>query len=282
MRCKKIVVIALPFICCATGVVALSPNCYLPLGVGRNVGELHRVVIIGKDGRKTLAEYEKSKNIPLSQVKQRFSPTGLFSCAGTRVTGQLTGSNDVVTTASHVFVNDRCKMYTPLSPCFFKPINSNRHYSVNLSSLVFGCNPGNRDEDWAVVKLNRPIDGASFYDIPSDEIRIRQDKIVTQVTYENNNFKRKGNYPSTVQDCIVYKMYESVYFHDCDTGGGASGSAQLIDNTIVGINIGETTFKGSDGSDRNWNVGVPIRGEFLNSIKKLVVTRILNNTITSD
>jgi hypothetical protein len=265
-------IIAHMFMGCAAGVAASSPLHSYPFGARGNTGILHPVVIIEKDNRQTLPEYAKSNDVNPSEINKKFSPTGLFSCEGKWATAQLTGANNVVTTASHVFYTRQCKRYKFVKHCFFRPLNSARRYRVDLSSLLYGCNPDSRDNDWAVAKLVGRVENASFYNIPSPNIVIPEGQKVTQISYLHKNFKRKGKYPPTVQDCAIRMEKRSWYLHDCDSGSGSSGSAQLIENTIIGINTAESATErdGSTFSNTHWNLAIPLRGEFLNSIRKLL------------
>ena len=274
IRCvlAALAVIALSLTCSAAGADGLFTFHSRTIDARAGLSNFHRVVVIGKDNRQTLTEYAKAKHILLLDINRKFSPTGLFSCEGQWATGQLTGANNIVTTASHVFHDKNCKKYQSVKHCFFKPVNSKRRCSVDLSSLIFGCDPDFIDKDWAVAKLDRPVENTNFYDVPLPYIVIPEHQPITQVSYLHKNFKQKGNYPPTAQDCMVRAEQRATYLHDCDTGGGSSGSAQLIGNTLVGINVGECVCDDnrSEFSEKYWNIGVPLRGEFLSSIKKLL------------
>src|SRR6516165_12389031 len=66
--------------------------------------DFHRIAAFGSrekgtDKRRTFPEYARETGQTLRQVQSQFSPTGHFACNGHWGTGQLSGSNDVITTA---------------------------------------------------------------------------------------------------------------------------------------------------------------------------------------
>jgi hypothetical protein len=134
---------------------------------------LHHVAIIDEDSRQTEAEYARKTGQPLAAVQKRFAATGQVRCAdGSRLSGQLTGKADVVTTAAHGFYDFRsCKIGTrDYSSCTFnakirgKQI-TRRIKSVEATGYDHCVGDPIEGDDWAVVKLDRAIPDIVPYDV---------------------------------------------------------------------------------------------------------------------
>jgi hypothetical protein len=96
---------------------------------------LHRVVVLGSDGRKTFSGYAAAKGKTEAEIIQKYSAVGLFNCDGSWGSGQLTGSANTVTAAGHAFFAfESCRPF-PRESCIFQPVASNEIFEVDLSSL---------------------------------------------------------------------------------------------------------------------------------------------------
>ncbi len=254
------------------------PRCNSFGGERANVTDLHRVAVIGEDDRMTFSEYAGIKNLPINRVQKKLSATGIFSCNGADATGQLTGANDVVTTVGHHFFDKQCLRMDEPDSCYFQPLGSMEKFKVKIETLVSGCMPGRRNGDWAVIKLERPVTDASFYNLPTQDFVPANGQAITQVSAYHQNFIRNGATPPTVQPCSIRETNPyGTFKHDCDTGYGSSGSAQLLNvdgstsPTMVALSVSQAKPVYPDGTPfgpSHYNLAVPVAGEFLKALNK--------------
>ncbi len=281
---------ALPFPKCPTGNLDLHTQSEL----------LHKVALLGDDGRRTLPELAAELELSPEQIERDLSGIGAFWCAGARYTAQLTGSMDVITTAAHAFYLDDCRpVVTNGRPCQFQPANSRDLYDVHIdwNNLENPTNPRDakikcpRDhEDWAVLKLKKAVTNAQYLNVGERDVSTPRDREIIQLATKANLHNRTVD--SLAQRCSARKRgtlknWSSVILHDCDTEPGASGGAQVTYDKdqkkffIFGVHkggesqldsssgAGSTKFKDFDGN-KNANISVPVGGQFLAEIKRMI------------
>lgn len=287
----KTIVVALSVVSVSQLAFAISlPKCPKSNGDLREQSELlHKVVIMGADERKSVADYALGKGFKKNDIpafEEIFSPTGILECGGAFSTAQLTGANNVITTASHTFFSPDCSQRWDDDPnwCTFQ-LENHKPVKLDFKSLIANCHRPSRN-DWAVVKLAEPIAGAKFYELPGEDTELNSGEPVVTVTG-----LRLDKYPEkkkTVQQCTIRHAYSGgsvAATHDCDTEPFSSGSAQLQSSgnsfVIRAIHVGgklkddpNKTHKGGDYiPSANYNVSVPVNGAFLRAIRQYVPAR---------
>jgi len=251
-------------------------GCGPVAGASGNVRNLHRVAIMGSDHREILGDFVRRKRLS-SNV---FAAMGEINCLGFEMTAQLSGADNVLTTAAHVFFHPNCSLKPGRETCFFRPNNSTEHFELDLTSLVHGCRPGDFNGDWAVVKLKSSVPNVRPFEVPRSEVHLSANQRITMASHVAVNFSRNGVYPSHAQECLAravnYQENPSVKT-DCDTGGGASGSAWLVDGprgfVLGGIHTGTGSNLG-DGPEYDdivhYNRGAPLIGEFFRALNQAI------------
>jgi hypothetical protein len=189
----------------------------------------------------------------------------------------------VITTASHHFFDRDCQRVDIPGTCYFQQLGSQKKYLADITTLKSDCVPHRGKGDWAVVKLKKPVSDGRFYRVPESDVELRVGEITMVVSSSQINFKVGEAYPPSVQNCEIKEVTSyGIFLHDCDTGGGSSGSAHLANSdagrTLVGINVGFSAEDSAqrpipDGEpfniDHHYNISIPVAGELLKAIKEL-------------
>lgn len=273
---KHLILLAIALI--APSALAISiPKCpHGNLDLDAQAGLLHKIAILGEDGRSKLKDKEHPE-------------VGTLWCAGFASTAQLSGSNGVITAASHAFLDENCKMIvSDTDECSFEPPRSPRRYPVDIKTLKSGC-PKKRQDDWAVVRLKSSVPDGQFLAIPSKEMELSPGSDIKQISVRFN--------PASMtvvryqQNCNVREMHPAflgaVAFHDCDTERSASGGAQIVEHEnqhyLMAIHIGGKSKETLDRSGRtkpgeydgneNRNISLTVTGKFREAILELVGTQ---------
>lgn len=233
-----------------------------------------QVSVIGSDERQTFDQYALNKGVSPSTVEKTFAATGVLACGDAQVTAQLTESSSVITTSGHFFKvpTEGCREMPTLKSkkCSFYTHDGsgwNVEHPVDVSSLQLGtCVPGQHDGDWAVLKLSKPAKGVKPYTIPGESEALSEpQKVINPVAF-SDNFKVGGTYPRSLTECSI-KNAGSLLLTDCDSGQGASGSANLKQErgSLKLIAITSYSEYGSEG----WsNYSVPLTGDFYRAVRE--------------
>jgi aerobic-type carbon monoxide dehydrogenase small subunit (CoxS/CutS family) len=269
---------------------ARTEDCHIKANSNAHHSDLiQAATIVGADDRKTEDEYAQSSGSALDRVNQAFAASGILNCGGFEQTAQITGKNNVITTAGHMFFDDNCnaRANSDVSQCFFRGSGAanEKLYYVDASTLKAGtCQKGGHIEDWAVMKLTEAVEGVEPYRVPSNKVRFREGDTILNVSSFAVNFKGGNQEQANLNVCSIKAVFPDRYTPlktDCDTGPGASGSAQFIlgsggvslepANLILSaINVAESKDH-SDGADYNdksqYNVSVPVAGKFYDALK---------------
>lgn len=257
----------------------------IPLGpttnvsVGTQAGLVHKIALLGKDGRELVSEYQDRKNKgrpSRDQIdyRKKFEATGILNCGGSIGSAQLSGAADVITTASHAFWGKNCEPWLSEGLCFFE--TAGQKVMVDMTSVRGSCPYPDMRKDWAVVKLKKAIKDVQPYAIPDQDWYLDEGRNITQVSAANkSNFKNRSQ-EKTVQDCRVRNVFKKgvvAATHDCDTDKYTSGASQLDAETymLVGIHVGGQNLKNGDYQlPHNYNALVPLNGEFLSELRRAV------------
>ena len=69
--------------------------------------DIHKVVVFGRDSRRTVEEFAASEKLSAPDLRRKFAASGLIECGGAHGAGQLTLTDDLITTAAHVFFDEK-------------------------------------------------------------------------------------------------------------------------------------------------------------------------------
>lgn len=274
-----------------------SSHC--PQGtLDRHLDDLvHRVVHVGKDRRQTIEEYAAAQKPPITvaAAKARLAAIGLMVCptgpATVEVVNTGNGISKVVPTSSHPFYTNKCCLISPTECKITFPFSGDKEpFTIDPSTFqTGGCakQDDDRNKDWAVFSLDRPVRGATPSGIPrrgAPPIPVGQEFITT--CPRSDNFIRNGKKPFHIETCATQHQFRFANVPlqtDCNTGGGCSGAGQhlwLGDRfSLAAIHVGGVQDVGIEpGSgydpDRNFNSSVPLTGEFLESIHDLLEGKV--------
>lgn len=217
---------------------------------------IHKTAAVGNAGRMTEEEYAKAKKKPLAEVKKEFAATGTLKCGTKELSAQLTGANNVITTAGHsLFTITNCTQVRAPESCKFSINVGGKSITKDVAGLVDtgfnSCRVGARaslNQDWAVMSLKEGIEGADYYELPYESDSIKPMQNVVAVAAQSIDFVRKDKsgkkiYPKSIEDCQIQtpnSLNLPRYFEsDCDAAIGASGGSILkrgaSRHTLVGI-----------------------------------------------
>ena len=234
------------------------------------------VVVFGQDGRELPKAFAMEHQLDADALVSSHVASGLIQCGNAHGAGQLTLSDDVVTTAAHVFFDENG---LPRSKTCTFNITIGGHESqtpIDLSSIVAGSkNPYDAAvaHDWAVARLTRSLSGIKPYGIAAD---IHENEPVTFVA--RGHIDWGGAKSLSMQDCLLHDQLSSgeegtrEFSFDCDTGDGASGGAVMFDRNysrIGAILVGwrsNQPFKAVPFSHTHYNFAVTIEGGFRQAV----------------
>lgn len=218
---------------------------YIPEGL-----ESDTRAIVGTDDRVPLTEsaFPWSTIGPLYWVSA--DGTILSSCTGTLV------GRDVVLTNSHCL--DHPATGRTVSPAAYRAMQDKLVFVPNMIegnfvsedvaivtdnySYGWSTNPGSPQHDWALLKINKPLGNTYGYlgwrslDFSNPAVLSTMQNTVTLAGYSADYPDRltrqrlglggsEGETAGRHQRCSINGQVEGVIFHNCDTMGGASGSA---------------------------------------------------------
>ncbi len=263
-----------------TGV--LSPAFSAPLmpevSTPPAVTDVVPIVVFGKNSRRSIEEFAAENRLDPAVLHRTYAASGLIECGNLHGAGQLTLTDQVITTAAHVFFDE--KGVPTAKSCVFvleKGEKNQIAVPIDLSSIVAGStDPYAVAEvhDWAVARLTRPVEGVLPYgiaDAPSAESPVE--------------FVARGHidwgegHRLSIEKCHLHnqlavgKEGTREFAFDCDTGDGASGGAVLAQSTkpeITAVLVGWTSnrpFHSAPFSPTHYNFVVTVEGAFRQAVQ---------------
>jgi len=190
------------------------------------------VVVFGKNSRETVDQFAVEHKLDAKDVRHAHAASGLIECGRAHGAGQLTLSDDVVTSAAHVFFdeagNPRAKT------CIFAlEIDGNPvRVPIDPSTIVAGSTDPYAIaavHDWAVARLAHPVSGVTPYglaDAPAANLPV---EFVARGHIDWGEGRRLS-----MENCHLHDQLEVAaegtreFSFDCETGDGASGGAVLM------------------------------------------------------
>lgn len=234
------------------------------------------VVVFGHDARREADAFAAEHDINDAELTRNHLASGLIHCGNAHGAGQLTLSDDVVTTAAHVFYDEN-GMPRARTCSFDISVNGREtHVPIDLTSIVAGSTKpydAAVSHDWAVARLSRALTGVRPYGLASE---IHDNEPVTFVSRGHIDWGEAKNL--SFQQCTLHDKLSDgeegtrEFSFDCDTGDGASGGALMFDKdmTRVGaILVGwrsNRPFKAMPFSRTHYNFAVTIEGAFRQAI----------------
>ncbi len=249
------------------------------LGDAPSYAEAHieKVVVFGRNSRRTVEQFASEEGLDPAGLHRKYAASGLIECGAAHGAGQLTLTDDLVTTAAHVFFDEdgapRAKTCTFVNQVDGKDIRT----PIDLSSIVAGSkNPYAvaAVHDWAVARLTRPVIGAAPYGLAGAQSPNTPVEFVSRGHVDWGQGRELSMEKCGLHDQLsVGEEGTREFSFDCETGDGASGGA-LIMNTrgdpVVGaVLVGwrsNKPFHSAPFSPTHYNFAVTIEGAFKKAV----------------
>lgn len=282
--------VSLVVVCLASvaGTTRAAPTMsHLPTGRSVAAAATIPVVVFGQDARRLPRAFAEGHSLDTAEVVRSHVASGLIQCGNAHGAGQLTLTDDVVTTAAHVFYDENG---VPRSRVCTFDIVYNGHdlrVPIDMESIVAGSTKPYDvavAHDWAVARLTHSISGVRPYGIAGN---IHSDEPVTFVARGHIDWGEARQ--MSMQDCLLHDQLSQgeegtrEFAFDCDTGDGASGGALMFDNDhsrIGAILVGWRSnhpFRAIPFSKTHYNFAVTLEGAFRRAVYaaagKLIVSK---------
>ena len=243
-----------------------------------------QVLVFGKNSRQSPEQFAAAENLNVKDVKRAHAASGLVECGEAHGAGQVTLVGNVITTAAHVFYDEKGALRG--TSCTFAIEIEGRpvRVPVDLSSIKAGStNPYAFPavHDWAVAKLTKTIADVTPYQL-SDSIQAQSPiEFVARGHIDWGDGRRMSMEACRLHDQLSAGQEGTREFaFDCETGDGASGGAVLMgdDQMQLGaILVGwrsNKPYRAVPFSPTHYNFAVSIEGAFrtavLDAAKKMV------------
>jgi len=244
---------------------------------------LTKVVVFGPETRQTADTFAERNHLDVAELKRQHSGSGVIHCGNARGAGQLTLTDNIVTTASHVLYNESGLLRGDSGHCSFTVVIDGREVvtPIDTRSIVAGStNPYNEIavHDWAVARLVRPLPDATPYTLgaPAGNIAIR--------FVARGHSDWGGGHEMSLESCRLRDGLQAgaegtrEFSFDCAAGVGASGGALLnaAGNRLLAVFVGFRSVAPEQRmgfSPTNYNFAVTVEGAFRRAVLDEVATR---------
>ncbi|MBW4616298.1 MAG: trypsin-like peptidase domain-containing protein [Desmonostoc vinosum HA7617-LM4] len=196
--------------------------------------------IIGSDNRIPMTN-RKHPWSAIGKIEGISSDGGVYSCTGTLI------ADDIVLTNAHCVVNPETRKVSQaiaFLPNLINGVIPDRNDVAYATQVYYGTDfkRGTLEDyvdDWAIIKLNKPLGIKYGYlgwkSLPSSTL-IGNTKKFSLVGYSGDfpNPSKKGYENLTAGEsmtagvhlgCSILRQKDNLFYHNCDTTGGASGGA---------------------------------------------------------
>ncbi|MGA7385778.1 MAG: serine protease [Methylocella sp.] len=245
------------------------------------------VVVFGKNSRRGVEEFAAEQKLDAAVLRARFAGSGLIECGDAHGAGQLTLANDLVTTAAHVFFDE--KGAPRAKTCFFSIAirGEETRVPIDLGSIVAGStNPYAIApvHDWAVARLTHAVEGITPYGLADAMGPNTPVEFVARGHIDWGEGRRLS-----MEKCLMHDQLAAggegtrEFSFDCETGDGASGGALVMGTNkpaIGAILVGwrsNKPFRSAPFSKSHYNFAVTIEGAFKRAVvaaaSKVVVVK---------
>jgi hypothetical protein len=235
-----------------------------------------QVLVLGKDNRSGEQEFATSHKIEVEQLRRAHAASGIVECGDSHGAGQLTVSNDVITTAAHVFFDEQGARRAKTCDFIVQLEGGQRRVQIDMTSIVAGARRPYATKavhDWAVAKLTHSLDDIAPYELATD---FAVNEAIEFVARGHSDWG--GGTLMSFEDCHLRIQTDQMksgpreFAFDCNTGDGASGGAVLLgeDHRQLGaILVGwrsNDPAKRTSFSPTNYNFVVSIEGAFRRAV----------------
>lgn len=236
------------------------------------------VVVFGKQSRRTIAAFAQEEKLNPVALQKAFAGAGLIECGAAHGAGQLTLVNNLITTAAHVFFDEKGKPRA--KTCNFVIEQNGKQVSVpvDLSTIVAGSTDPYAlpaVHDWAVAKLSHSIDGVIPFEL-ADTIKPNEPvEFVARGHIDWGEGRQLSIEKCSLHDQLAASEEGNREFSfDCETGDGASGGAVVVaeaeERPVIGaILVGwrsNKPFHLAPFSSTHYNFVVSIEGAFKKAV----------------
>jgi hypothetical protein len=243
-----------------------------------------QVLVFGKNSRQSPEEFAARASLNVKDVKRTHAASGLVECGEAHGAGQLTLVGNVITTAAHVFYDEKGALRGGNCTFAIELNGQPVRVPVDLTSIKAGStNPYAFPavHDWAVAKLSKSIADVTPYQL-SDSVQAQSPvEFVARGHIDWGDGRRMSMEACQLHDQLSAGQEGTREFSfDCETGDGASGGAVLMgdDQMQLGaILVGwrsNKPYRAVPFSPTHYNFAVSIEGAFrtavLDAAKKLV------------
>jgi hypothetical protein len=257
---------------------APDPSAFLPIT---------QVLVFGKNTRRSAEEFAAEEKLSIKDVKRAHAASGLVECGEAHGAGQLTMVGNVITTAAHVFYDEKGALRGNGCTFAIEFNGQSIRVPVDLTSIKAGStNPYAFPavHDWAVAKLTKSISDVTPYQL-SDSVQAQAPvEFVARGHIDWGDGRRMSMEACHLHDQLSAGQEGTREFaFDCETGDGASGGAVLMgdDQMQLGaILVGwrsNKPYRAVPFSPTHYNFAVSIEGAFrtavLDAAKKMVGQR---------
>jgi len=245
------------------------------------------VVVFGKNSRRSVEAFAAEQKLNAAELRTRFAGSGLVECGDAHGAGQLTLASDIITTAAHVFFDERG--VPRAKTCFFALENHGKETRVpiDLTSIIAGStNPYAiaAVHDWAVARLAHPVEGVTPFSLADPGGPNTPVEFVARGHIDWGDGRRLSMEKCSLHDQLsVGSEGTREFSFDCETGDGASGGALVMapDKAAIGaILVGwrsNKPFRSAPFSKYHYNFAVTIEGAFKKAViaaaSKVVVAK---------
>ena len=243
---------------------------------GFGAAKIIPVVVFGRNSRKTVEEFAAQEHVDATALRRAHQASGLIQCGQAHGAGQLTLSDDVVTTAAHVFFDEngvpRAKTCTFEIEVEGKPVS----VPIDLHSIVAGStNPYAiaAVHDWAVARLTHPVTGVTPYGLAAAERPNMPIEFVARGHIDWGQGHRLSMERCHLHDQLsVSEEGTREFSFDCETGDGASGGAVIVGDgkpEVGAVLVGwrsNRPFRAVPFSASHYNFAVTIEGAFKKAV----------------
>ncbi|ATQ69883.1 MULTISPECIES: trypsin-like peptidase domain-containing protein [Methylosinus] len=260
---------------------AATPSAQAGMALDANAGGAGamaptKVLVLGAERRANAEQYAAKNKLDLSTLKRAHAASGLVTCGRAHGAGQLTVANDVITTAAHVFLDERGAHRS--RACYFVTDidGRKRRVPIDMGTIIAGsAKPYSAKavNDWAVARLAQPLDDVSPYDL-AEEVAV--DQPVEFVSRGHSDWRDAET--MSFEACRLRAQTNQVkggtreFAFDCGTGDGASGGAVLSGEQRLRLGAILVGWRSSDParvgpySQNNYNFVVSIEGPFREAV----------------
>ncbi|GAC1330366.1 MAG: hypothetical protein NVSMB26_07690 [Beijerinckiaceae bacterium] len=246
-----------------------------------------QVLVFGKNSRRSPEDFATEQHLKVADLKRSHAASGLVECGEAHGAGQLTLVSNVITTAAHVFYDEKGALRGKTCTFAIELNGQPIRVPVDLASIKAGSSDpyaGAAVHDWAVAKLTKSIADVAPYQLAESVQADAPVEFVARGHIDWGDGRRMSMEACHLRDQLSGgKEGTREFAFDCETGDGASGGAVLMgeDQMQLGaILVGwrsNKPYRAVPFSPTHYNFAVSIEGAFrtavLDAAKKLVGQR---------